>query len=122
MAMRIFLVEDSEQIRERLVELIDALGGHTVVGAADNYDDAVAGICHSKPDVAIFDIKLARGNGIDALAAAKHELPGLRGIVLSNYATPQHVKASADAGAEYFLDKSAEFEKIGDILAAMQAA
>ena len=64
MAMRIFLVEDSKQIRERLVELIDALGGHTVVGAADNYDDAVSGICHSKPDVAIFDIKLARGNGI----------------------------------------------------------
>lgn len=120
--MRIFLVEDSEQIRERLVELIDALGGHTVVGAADNYDDAVAGICDKKPDVAIFDIKLARGNGIEALAAARHELPGLRGIVLSNYATAQHVKASADAGAEYFLDKSAEFEKIGDILAAMQAA
>jgi DNA-binding NarL/FixJ family response regulator len=46
----------------------------------------------------------------------------LRGIVLSNYATPQHVKASADAGAEYFLDKSAEFEKIGDILAAILAA
>lgn len=120
--MRVFLVEDSEQVRERLVELIDGLGGHIVVGEADNYDDAVTGILQSKPDVAIFDIKLAHGNGIDALAAAKHELPSLRGIVLSNYATPQHVKASADAGAEYFLDKSAEFEKIGDILAAMQAA
>ena len=119
--MKIFLVEDSEQIRERLVEMIDGIGGHTVVGCADNYDDAVSGIRTSKPDVAIFDIKLARGNGIDALAAAKHEMPALRGIVLSNYATPQHVKASADAGAEYFLDKSAEFEKIGDILAAMQA-
>lgn len=120
--MRIFLVEDSTQIRERLVELIDAMGGHTVVGEADNFDDAVAGICRCKPDVAIFDIKLARGNGIEALAAAKHELPGLRGIVLSNYATPQHVKASAEAGAEFFLDKSAEFEKIGDILASLQNA
>ena len=74
------------------------------------------------PDVAIFDIKLARGNGIDALAAAKSELPGLRGIVLSNHATPQHVKASAEAGAEFFLDKSAEFERIGDILAAIETA
>jgi DNA-binding NarL/FixJ family response regulator len=120
--MRIFLVEDSEQIRERLVELIQAVGGHTVVGEADNFDDAVSGIRHSRPDVAIFDIKLARGNGIDALARAKKEMPTLRGIVLSNYATPQHVRASAEAGAEYFLDKSAEFEKIGDILAAMQAA
>jgi DNA-binding NarL/FixJ family response regulator len=120
--MKIFLVEDSAQIRERLIEMINTLGRHSVVGEADNYDDAVAGICRCRPDVAIFDIKLARGNGIDALAAAKTELPGLRGIVLSNYATPQHVKASAEAGAEFFLDKSADFERIGDILAAMESA
>jgi hypothetical protein len=38
---------------------------------------------------------------------------------MSNYATPQHVKASADAGAEYFLDKSADFERITEILSAI---
>jgi DNA-binding NarL/FixJ family response regulator len=120
--MKVFLVEDSVPIRERLVEMIEALGGHVIVGEADNFDDAVAGITCSHPDVAIFDIKLARGNGIEALAAVKRVLPDLRGIVLSNYASPQHIKASSDAGAEYFLDKSAEFEKIGEILESMEGA
>ena len=114
--MRIFLVEDSPAICERLVELIEEAGGHTVVGKADTEDDAVAGITASRPDIAIFDVKLARGNGIDALAEAKRRLPGLHGIVMSNYTTPQHRKASAAAGAEHFLDKSADFERIVEIL------
>jgi len=120
--MNVYLVEDSQAIRERLIELIEAGGAHTVIGQADNQADAVAGIAQSRPDVAIFDIKLAHGNGIEALAQAKHLLPGLHGIVMSNYATPQHIKASADAGAEYFLDKSADFEKIALILQSYTAA
>ena len=117
--MKIFLVEDSVPIRERLVEAIIGLGGHTVVGEAASYQEAVEGIADSRPDIAIFDIKLSPGNGIEALAAAKRIHPLLRGIVMSNYTTPQHVKASSDAGAEYFLDKSADFDKLLDILSTM---
>jgi DNA-binding NarL/FixJ family response regulator len=42
--------------------------------------------------------------------------------ILSNYSTPQHLKASADAGAEYFLDKSIDFERVGEILEQMKVA
>ncbi|MBI4196161.1 MAG: response regulator transcription factor [Betaproteobacteria bacterium] len=119
--MKVFLVEDSAAVRERLVEMIGELDDVSVVGEADNYDDAVAGIMKSRPDVAIFDIKLAQGNGIDAMVEVKRHMPELRGIVMSNYATPQHVKASADAGAEYFLDKSADFDKITEILQSMKS-
>lgn len=119
--MAIFIVEDSAAVRERLVEMVSEAGGMSVVGEADNYRDAVAGILDTRPDVAILDIKLAdeRGSGIDVLAEVRRHLPGLRGIVLSNYATPQHLKASADAGASYFLDKSTEFDQIVGILKAM---
>ena len=119
--MKVFIVEDSKAICERLVEMVEGADGHVVVGQAEDYDGAVAGIAASHPDVAIFDIKLARGNGIDALAAVKRERPDLLGIVMSNFATPQHRKASADAGAEYFLDKSADFERITEILSELQA-
>ena len=117
--MKVFIVEDSPAICERLVEMIEA-EEHVVVGLADTYDGAVTGIAQSRPDVAIFDIKLARGSGIDALATAKRGDPDLHGIVMSNFATPQHRKASADAGAEYFLDKSADFERIPEILTTLQ--
>lgn len=118
--MKVFVVEDSAPVRERLIEMINEIEGFEVVGQAGTCDEAVSGIRRTKPDIAIFDIQLATGSGIDALVQAKRELPGLRGIVLTNYATPQHEKASADAGAEYFLDKSADFEKIAEILESMK--
>ena len=117
--MRVFLVEDSAPLRERLVEMIEAGGEHHVVGEAATYEDAVEGIVATQPDVGIFDISLQHGNGIDALAEVKRRLPGLVGIVMSNYATAQHAKASADAGAQYFLDKSADFERIVEILSSI---
>lgn len=120
--MNVFLVEDSPMVCERLVELIEAGGKHRVVGQAESCDSALAGIAETHPDVAIFDIKLARGNGIDALVQAKRRQPCLVGIVMSNAATPQHVRASAEAGAQFFLDKSREFEQITGILASLAVA
>lgn len=119
--MKIFVVEDSAPVRERLIELINDVAGCVVVGEATTADEALTGIRRTRPEVAIFDIQLAAGSGIDALVAARREQPWLRAIVLTNYATPQHEKASVDAGAEYFLDKSADFEKITGVLESMKA-
>ena len=122
--MRVFVVEDSAAVRERLVEMIREVKDIEVVGEAATYDTAVAGIIDTRPDVAVLDIKLANetGSGIDALIEVRKTLPGIRAIVLSNYTTPQHLKASADAGAEYFLDKSIDFERVAEILQQMQIA
>jgi DNA-binding NarL/FixJ family response regulator len=116
--MKIFVVEDSAAVRERLIEMIREIADIEVVGEADTYDAAVSGILNTRPDVAVLDIKLADdgGSGIDVLAQVRKRLPAMKAIMLSNYATPQHMKASADAGAEYFLDKSADFERITEIL------
>lgn len=121
-AMRVFVVEDSAAVRERLVEMVNEIDGFEVVGEAETYGEAVRGIMRTRPDVGIFDVQLAEGGGIDALAEVKRRLPALRGIVLSNYATPQHMRASTEAGAEYFLDKSADFERITEILISMRGA
>jgi DNA-binding NarL/FixJ family response regulator len=120
--MKVFVVEDSAAVRERLLEMLQEVEDIEVVGEAEAFDAAVAGIIRTRPDVAVLDIKLAdgRGSGIDVLAEVKKVLPGMRAIVLSNYATPQHMKASADAGAEFFLDKSADFERIAEILEQMK--
>lgn len=120
--VKIFVVEDSAPVRERLVELITEIDGCEVIGEADTFQAALDGVRRTRPDVAIFDIQLSNGSGIEALALLRREQPELRSIVLTNYATPQHEKASFQAGAEYFLDKSADFEKIADILHGMKAA
>ena len=120
--MKVFIVEDSPAVLERLEDMVRDIAGVELVGNARNFDDAVSGIMTARPDVAILDIKLAddHGSGIDVLNRVKPQLANLRAIVLSNYATPQHIKASADAGAEYFLDKSVDFERITEILEQLQ--
>ena len=122
--LKVFVVEDSAAVRERLVEMIRDVKDIEVVGEAATYDTAVAGIITTRPDVAVLDIKLANetGSGIDALIEVRKTLPGIRAIILSNYSTPQHLKASADAGAEYFLDKSSDFERVAEILEQMKTA
>ena len=119
--MKVFVVEDSAAVRERLVELIQEVEDTQVVGEAETYERAVAGIVDTRPDVAILDIKLAdaTGSGIDVLNEVRKTMPAIRAIVMSNYVTPQHAKASADAGAEYFLDKSVDFDRIPEILRSM---
>lgn len=114
--MKVFVVEDSAAVRERLVEMIDELSDVEVVGEADAYEAAVNGILATRPDVALLDISLAEGSGIDVLETVRRTLPDLRGIMLTNYVTPQHLKAAADAGALFFLDKSSDFERIPEIL------
>jgi len=122
--MKVFVVEDSSAVRERLVEMIRDVEDVEVVGEAASYKQAVSGITKTLPDVAILDIKLAdnEGNGIDVLNEVRKTLPGIKAIVMSNYVTPQHVKASADAGAAYFLDKSVDFDRIPDILRKMDSS
>lgn len=122
--MKVFVVEDSAAVRERLVEMIREIEDVEVVGEADSFGAAVVGIRDTLPDVAILDIKLANdyGTGIDVLNEVRKDVPALRAIVMSNFASPQHMKASADAGAEYFLDKSSDFDRIPGILERMRAA
>jgi DNA-binding NarL/FixJ family response regulator len=116
--MKVFIVEDSPDVLQRLVEIVGEVSEVDIVGNAASYEAAVSGILSTRPDVSILDVKLADdgGSGIDVLGRVRKDLPAMRAIVLSNYATPQHEKASADAGAEYFLDKSADTDRLPEIL------
>jgi DNA-binding NarL/FixJ family response regulator len=120
--MKVFIVEDSPEVLERLVDLVCEVPGVEMAGTAGNFADAITGIISNRPDVGIFDIKLGddRRGGIDVLSYVKAQMPGLKAIMLSNYVTPQHIRASAEAGAQYFLDKSKDFERIGAVLRKMQ--
>jgi len=113
---RVFLVEDSAIIRERLLQLLGGLEGVEVVGNADNAVDAITGIMAAGPDVVVLDIKLKNGSGIDVLKRVKQSLPTVTVIMLTNYATSEYRRTCLAAGAEYFLDKTNEFENLRGIL------
>lgn len=113
---RIFVVEDSEPIRVRLLSMLGGMSGVEVVGYADTAADAIAGILAARPDAVVLDIKLKAGSGIEVLRAIKRCLSGVAVIMLTNYATEAYREKCLQAGAEHFLDKTNEFEQLCPII------
>lgn len=111
-------MEDSPILRDFVVEAIAENEKTTVVGYADTESDAIEGVMKFKPDVVIIDIKLRVGNGINVLRQIKKmKLFGsMVAIVLTNYAFDIYQKRCMALGADYFLDKSTQFEQLKQIL------
>ena len=113
---RVFVVEDSELIRERLLAMLASLPGVEIVGHADSAAGAIAGILTAQPDAVVLDIKLKTGNGIEVLKTIKPRMAEVAVIVLTNYASEEYREKCLQAGAGYFLDKTNEFEQLRPII------
>ena len=114
--LRVLIADSSSLVRERLAELISAVGDVELVGQADTARGAIQAIQRLRPDVAILDIRMAGGDGLRVLETVKAgESPPVV-IVLAAFPYPQHRQKCLEAGAEYFLDKATEFDQIAQVL------
>jgi DNA-binding NarL/FixJ family response regulator len=114
--MKVFIADDSAVVRERLTEMLSELPEIEIIGQAEDGLEAINLIEKLNPDVVILDIRMPRGNGIDVLQNIKKNNPSLIVIMLTNYPYPQYRKKCMKAGADYFFDKSTEFEKVTEML------
>jgi two-component system, NarL family, response regulator DevR len=115
--MNVFVVEDAEEIRKRLVAILRAIPGVDVVGEAGSVRGAVDGALATAVEVMLLDLQLADGSGLEVLAALKPQRPDLYVIVLSNFASQEQYRdASLAAGADVVLDKTREFGRVREIL------
>ena len=114
--MRVFVADDSPPVRERILSLLEGIPGVQVVGHAEDAIAARLLITALQPDVVILDINMPGGSGIEVLHDIKQEAPSPTVIMLTNYSQPQYRERCLEAGADYFFDKSSEFERIRDVL------
>jgi CRP/FNR family transcriptional regulator len=119
---KVFIVEDSAPIRERLAGLLNAIEGVSVVGEADSIQAAVQGILRTRPESVLLDIQLVDGSGIDVLREVHPLAPEVAFVVLTNNATPQYRRICMEAGATHFLDKTTEFARVRQIVAGLGAS
>lgn len=114
--MKVLIVDDSDAVRERLKMLISEVDAVEVIGEAENVQQAMGYIRQEIPDVVILDIRMPGGNGIDVLRGIekKGRLPVI--IMLTNYPSSQYNRKCMDAGADFFFDKTREFEKVVEVL------
>lgn len=115
--MRVLIVEDSHLVAERLQDLLRELPVPlTPVGLAHDAEEGCRAVQTLQPSVVILDLGLPRGSGFDVLEASRGVERPPRVIVLTNYATEEYRQRCLAAGADAFLDKSLEFERVRDIL------
>jgi len=114
--LRVFISDDSATVRERLVTMALDLPGMAVVGQAQDVPGSLDAIRQTRPDVVILDIRMPGGNGIEVLREVKKMNPAPRVIMLTNYAYPQYRKKYEEAGADFFFDKSTEFDRVPQAL------
>jgi len=118
----IFIVDDSSIIRERILEKLGMLPMTSTVLQAKDYQSANQIIDKEQPDIAILDIQLPDGSGIDLLSKIKNMRKETVVIMLTNYPYSIIRKRCDELGADYFFDKSTEFEKVLEVLETRQTA
>ena len=118
---RIYVVDDSPAIRARLMEMLGRMDGVSVVGEAASASEAILGILRTHPDSVLLDLHLMGRTGIDVMRAVLPQAPETVFVVLTNLAEPQYRRACEKAGAAYFLDKSADFDRVPAVIAEIAA-
>jgi DNA-binding NarL/FixJ family response regulator len=116
--VKVFLVEDSPLLRERVQAILASIPGAQSVGHAATAQAAIAGIRSARPDIVVLDIQLEEGSGFDVLRALRGSLPEVRFYVLTNFANDAYRRKAESLGAQGFFDKSQEFERLRDALSA----
>ena len=108
-ALRVFLVEDVQNMQILLQELFVTLGNATLVGCANTEAEAIFWL-EQHPggwDVAILDLVLAQGSGINLIARAKQSNAQGKVVVFSGYASAGIMEHCVRLGADAVFDKAA---------------
>jgi response regulator of citrate/malate metabolism len=116
--LRVFLVEDSLDVRELMIENLAMIPGVVVAGVSESEGDALAQLNALPYDVLIVDIQLKKGNGINLLRqiSEKTKVSNTLKIICSNNATEVFRRVGRQYGVNHFFDKTSEFPQLFELL------
>lgn len=120
MTITVLLVDDHELIREGLRRALERESDVEVVAEAASVAEGIAMGRKDDPTVAIVDLRLPDGNGLEVVRALREQSPDMGIVVLTMYAGDNQLFDALDAGASAFVPKSAPAEEI--VAAARHAA
>jgi RNA polymerase sigma factor (sigma-70 family) len=101
----VFLVDDHEIVRRGLVDLFGSVPDLEVVGEAGSVAEALARLPASGADVAVLDVRLPDGNGVELCRDLRAALPALRCLMLTSYSDDEALFDALMAGASGFVLK-----------------
>lgn len=110
--MNVFIVEDSEAMRESLRSMLSEFRDVRIVGYSADEADAIEQINALLPEVVILDLNLQSGSGIAVLKNVKKQHAEIKIMVLTNCTDEIYADACKRANADFFFDKSFQFMQV----------
>jgi two-component system, NarL family, response regulator DevR len=103
--IRVFLLDDHEVVRRGIADLIGLEKGMTVVGEAGSKAEALTRIPAARPDVAVLDVRLPDGTGVEVCREIRSALPDIKCLMLTSYADDEALFDAIMAGASGYVLK-----------------
>ncbi|MCP2292405.1 response regulator [Nocardia amikacinitolerans] len=119
--IKVFLVDDHEIVRRGLTDLLESDPELAVIGEAGDVAQAMAGIRVAEPDVAVLDVRLPDGNGIELCRDLLAEIDGLRCLILTSYTDEQAMLDAILAGASGYVVKNIKGMELAEAIKAVGA-
>ncbi len=113
---RVFLLDDHEVVRRGLRDMLDAEDDLTVVGEAGTADEALSRIPPTRPDVAVLDVRLPDGNGVEVCREVRSRHPEIQCLMLTSFADDEALFQAIMAGASGYLLKQIKGPDIVDAI------
>lgn len=111
---RVFVVDDHEIVRRGVAQLIDAEPDLEVVGEAGSVHEATRRIAATRPDVAVLDVRLPDGSGIDLCRDIRSADPAVKCLILTAYDDDEALRSAVLAGASGYVIKNVRGSSIVD--------
>lgn len=110
--LKVLIIDDSEAVREALKDILSEIAIVELIGEAMDGESGIDLVAKLEPHVIILDLNMPKINGLDVLSFVKKNYPSIIVLVMTNYPTEYFRLKCEKLGADYFFDKSNEFELI----------
>ncbi|MEV0436316.1 MULTISPECIES: response regulator transcription factor [Nocardia] len=114
--LEVFLVDDHEIVRRGLIDLLEGDPELTVIGQAGGVAEAMVRIRETRPDVAVLDVRLPDGNGIELCRNLLAEFEDLRCLILTSFSDEHAMLDAILAGASGYVVKNIDGMKLADAI------
>ncbi|MFC5260632.1 response regulator transcription factor [Kribbella qitaiheensis] len=114
MSIRLLIADDQALVRGALAALLDLEPDLEVVAQIGRGDEVVEAARTAKPDVALLDVEMPGLDGIEAAAALRSAVPGVRVLMVTTFGRPGYLRRAMEAGAVGFVVKDTPAAQLAD--------
>ncbi len=114
MTIRLLIADDQALVRGALAALLDLEADLEVVSEVGRGDEVIAAAKASTPDVALLDVEMPGLDGIEAAAALRAAVPGVRILMVTTFGRPGYLRRAMEAGAAGFVVKDTPAAQLAD--------